>query len=150
LFSPKASVLNGIVVGLAAGLVFGLAMAVVINTVNNFLQRHLPPQVREAGPRCSTTFTIASPADAVLDRAAAALKARGARVGRLDRAQGRIVGRTAPSLGSWGERITVQVVAKTAEAASATVSSVPRWFMTIIDYGKGFENVEAVAARLGA
>jgi hypothetical protein len=149
-FGPEGGVLSGLVAGPIAGLVFGLLTAIVLGGLNDLILRDRPESAREAGPRYSDTFTVTAPAEAALDRAFGALKALGAEIGRQDRAQGRIVGRTAISLHGWGERVTVQVVANTAPAATVTVPSAPLLFPTVIDCGRGVANVEAVAARLKA
>lgn len=148
--SPQGDIRSAIIMGLISGIIFGLLMAFALIGMNKFMMRKRPAGDHGAGPRCSETFAVTAPADAMFDKAVAALKALRVRIGRKDKEQGEIIGHTRPSFRSWGERVTVRIAALTGDGATVTVSSAPVLSFTMIDYGKGLENVRNLAARLKA
>ncbi len=139
--------LTGVGAGLATGILFGLAMSAVLGTLALRVTRGLKPGALAV--RQERTVDVAGSRAEATERARAALAAiPGARPPTLDDAAGSLETRVGPDWRSWGEVVTARLTQSSPGLFRVCVRSRPRWWTTVVDYGKGFRNVEAVVAAL--
>ncbi|EFC86519.1 hypothetical protein FrEUN1fDRAFT_0414 [Parafrankia sp. EUN1f] len=142
LFTGLAS--GQVQVGLVAGLFFGLAMSAVLGSITLYGHRGLGG---DFSPRVTSVVRVPADSAVIHRRVLEVLPALRARVVADD--SGHVVARTRVDMRTWGERITVDLRPST-DGTEVTVRSVPRVRWTLIDYGRGRRNVEALVRALGA
>jgi hypothetical protein len=92
---------------------------------------------------------IAAGSGQAIDVCVGALNAvRRATIQRVDKEAGRIDATVGGDWRSFGERVTVVVKPVDAVSSVVTVRSVPRWGTTVVDWGKGAENVDTFVRAL--
>lgn len=137
----------GLIGGVIAGLFFGVFMALILGTMHRRAMRKLKSG-EDGGPRQSKTVPLyyGNERERALEKAIAALKAMGARIEQHTPWDVRAV--TKGSWKSFGEIVTVSVPRD--NETVAVIASVPKLATTIVDYGKGRQNVERIAQAVAA
>jgi hypothetical protein len=131
--------------GLLMGLIFGLLMAAVLGTMQRLAVKKLGV-AGTGGPRSAHELEVPISFSEAFARSRRALEAIGARIGTEDAALGVIEGRVKISWKSWGELVRIEIRRGAGTPSTRlTISSAPALETTVIDYGKGAENVERVA-----
>ena len=88
--------------------------------------------------------------DAAFDRFCEGLRQIGAKTKSKDREQERIEAKTSINWKRWSEVIFIQLTDQNTGQVIVQISSSPRVRTTLVDYGKGYENVERIADLLSA
>jgi hypothetical protein len=133
--------------GTIAGLLFGITMAYLQNRGEKRLQRSGLP-VEDMTPVQERTISLGFDQELALQKAKEALLAiRKVRPGSIKMRADQISASTGITWQSFGERISVNVQA-TEAGALVHITSRPRLASTVMDSGKGCENVELFAGAL--
>jgi hypothetical protein len=136
---------TGVYYGVREGVFFGFFMAVTLA----WLQRRATRKYGEVTPVQSLRIeTLASSMPLVFDKSVEALEQFGAQIKSQNESEGTIVARARASWKSFGELISIHIRQIGDANFEVIIESRPRFRGTIIDYGKGRENVEALAALL--
>ncbi|CUU56109.1 hypothetical protein Ga0074812_106364 [Parafrankia irregularis] len=130
-------------VGLVAGLFFGVFMSIVFGSITLYRYRGLGS---DFSPRVTSVVRVPADSAVVHRRVLEILPVLPARVVADDGVH--VVARTRANMQSWGERITVDVH-PSADDTEVTIRSVPRLRCTLVDYGRGRRNVDALVRALG-
>ncbi len=130
-------------IGLASGALFGFFMSAILGTVAVVGHRG---RGGTFSPRQELTVRLEADVDRVRELALGALQELPAHGVRVD-GPSRVESRTRMSWRSWGEELTVELH-PVGSATDVVIRSRPNVSMTVVDYGKGRENVEAIAQRL--
>ena len=133
--------------GLIAGTCFGAVMSLVLGTLHIWSTRH-SAMGGNGGPNQSIELEMDPPIALVFDRCVRALEQFGAEIGTQQRNDGVIEATTGLTWKSWGEVLCVHVKDHEHEKVKVQISSSPRVETTLLDYGKGRENVEKIAGFL--
>lgn len=147
LFSLISGVDRGLEIGLIAGAVAVVATPLIAYKV---APRFGVSLGGTSGPRQHRSVMLEMPREAALEKATAAAEAIGTQVKQVD-PKGLVVGKV-PGDGrrSYGERITISLADRPDGQTEVTVASAPVLWTTIVDYGKGRENVEGIVRHLRA
>ena len=157
---------KAVVLGLAGGAVFGVAMSALLGTAQVLADRKArrtaemqapgvrvlsaPARTRGAPARYTETIAVELPLRDAYAHCLDAPKAfEFARVEHADADQALIELKTARSLKSWGERVTLELEEVDANTTAIEITSRSRVRFTLADYGKNAENVQCVVAWLG-
>jgi hypothetical protein len=110
------------------------------------------PQAHEGwGVRRTRTVVLSLGAQEVLDRLQTVVaNDREVRLVSVDRLALRVVGRTGASIRSWGERVEGKVIESGPGASTVELSSTPRLYTTLVDYGRGNAHLERIERGLEA
>lgn len=134
----------GLEVGLlTAGLTFVVSLIVIPIMTKGFGLK-----MGRSSPRVSATVTVALSPYAAFDRAAAAVTAAGASITESSKEEGTLRARMPGDRRSMGENIEVTVRPGDAEHCDVSIRSSPRMRTTLVDWGKGQENVDRISAGL--
>ncbi|MCB9960331.1 MAG: hypothetical protein H6843_17170 [Rhodospirillaceae bacterium] len=154
-FSVVVVILFSLISGVDRGLEIGLIAGAVAVVATPLIAHKLAPRFGvslsgTSGPRQRRSIVLAMPRGVALEKARAAAEAIGTQVTEVD-AKGLVAGKV-PGDGrrSYGERITMSLVDLPDGHTEVTVASAPVLWTTLVDYGKGRENVEAIVRHLGA
>ncbi len=146
---------RGFPAGLIAGLIGGMFVGSTLSLILGFLHRRsvkqLPYEDYEDALEVKQERRMVLPLsyDKTFNLCIESLKEiKRASINKLDRSQGRIVGRTGMSSKTLGERIIFKVESVDEEKTSVYVLSEPVSPTTAVDYGKNLENVERISAFL--
>lgn len=142
-FGLVAGLLFGWLRGLIEGLVFGLLFSAGIGTMALHAQRS---SNRRQAPRQSGRLHLLGTVDELRGHALEVLRALPARKVHVDEPN-RVTGRTGTTWRSWGELLSIELE-PAAAGTSVVVRSRPRVRTTLVDYGKGRRNVEALTTHL--
>ena len=147
IFGLAQDVEGGLEIGLSSGFFFGLGMSLTLGT----LQISKTKEIAAGGnvsPRQTKTVYLDMSLAAAFDRCLEALNKFGARTKSEDREQGRIEAITSKNWRSWSEIILMQLTNQNTGQVGVQVSSSPKLKSTLLDYGKGYENVERITGLL--
>ncbi len=136
-----------LVFALLSGLVFGLFMSLIYGTLQILSTRKIVTG-GDVSPRQTETVYLDISLDAAFDRCREAFSEIGAKTKFEDREQGRIEAKTNINWKSFGEVILIQLCEQTTGQVSVQISSSPKLKMTLVDYGKGYENVKHITGFL--
>lgn len=139
----------GLVTAVVGGFSFGLLMSAVLGSLHAAALRRVGGQPGD-GPAVTRAMDVATPFDAVFLKCVHALQAEQARIQLQDIASGRIEASTPMSWRSWGENICVELSRVRADCTRVKLTSTPRLKTTLVDYGKGVQNVERISRLLVA
>lgn len=133
------------------GVIFGLLMGAWFTWYVGRHRRRLEARgidAKDLRPRQTREFTMAMPPAQALDACRRAVESLPkVRVRQVDAEAGTLVARTGMTMRSFGERVTIQI-SPAGEGSLVRLSSEPRVMFTLIDYGKGVENVESIRLSL--
>jgi len=99
-------------------------------------------------PIQSTTLMMSPPIEDVFVRCRDAIDKIGAKIEKVDDKPGIIEASTGISWKSWGEKILIQLAKQGDDKIEVQIHSRPRWKRTIVDYGKGRENLDKIVDQL--
>jgi hypothetical protein len=130
--------------GVESGAIFGLAFSVVIGTAAVLGHRGRRGRI---SPRQELAIRLDADADSVREYAVQVLCEVSSRPASLSGEGRRVEARTPTSWRSWGEALAVEL--RTAGSATdVVISSRPVVQLTLADYGRGRDNVEAISRGL--
>lgn len=143
----------GLTKGITSGIFFGGSMTLVLG----FLQRR---SVRNVSPGNSADamdvhqvrkLELRLPFDQAFDLCIESLgEIKRGKVRSQERSAGKIVAKTGMTWKTWGDTITFDLRKTGDDSVQIEVSSRPALRMTMYDYGKNLENVEALVGFLNA
>ncbi|WP_409329161.1 hypothetical protein [Trujillonella humicola] len=139
------SATDGLLAGVVGGALAGGVFALLTGTTDLLADREARPGERH-GPRQAASVQVRGGPD-LPDRVAAALSALPAQIQAVDPAGGRFTARTGWTWRSFGEEVSVQLTGDP-HSPTAHVTSRPVVPTTVLDYGKGRQNVHRVLAAL--
>jgi hypothetical protein len=143
--------MEGLVMGVISGLVFGLFMSLILGTMHRVYSKKVSKkQDGDVGPHQARDVVLHLGKDAALEKCLQALPAIKAKPKKVDKESGLIIAKTKTSWKSFGERITISLHETAAETTAITIESAPTVTTTMVDYGKGYQNVETVLDQLKA
>ena len=137
----KPAALVGVLVG---GFTSWFVLSVTL--VNNAVHASAPGGRPSASIAVQRAGVVHAPLEETFARCLSAVLSLSANVEVQDFAAGRIEARTKMSIKSWGERIHIHLKAETVATTQVWISSEPSARNTLIDYGKGEENVSQIIA----
>ncbi|HEV2068180.1 MAG TPA: hypothetical protein VGR26_00130 [Acidimicrobiales bacterium] len=142
---------------LVRGAIWGLLTFPLLYWALGRLDRRARARLRQPEKRlwepvdAERTAALAVPLERAFDCVLAAVSMiPRSRITRADREMGVVEARVRMTWRSWGERILIELQPTGSSGTSVVVRSVPVLGLTIADYGKNRENVDAVVARLRA
>jgi len=91
---------------------------------------------------------MSPPIEDVFVRCRDAIDKIGAKIEKVDDKPGIIEASTGISWKSWGEKILIQLAKQGDDKIEVQIHSRPRWKRTIVDYGKGRENLDKIVDQL--
>lgn len=130
-------IIIGILVGIMSGLLFGVSISIILEALSQGVSK-------KAGPAQSKTVTIDLPYETALAKSVQALDTIKAKVTHKEEANGIIRAKTSINWKSWGEAIEIRLAKQEDGKVMMTVSSRPKLRTTLVDYGKGLENVTSI------
>ncbi len=133
--------------GLASGIIFGLFMSLILGTFHKFKTKKIVIS-KDVSVYQTRSIYLEISLDAAFDRCCEALRQIGAKTKSKDREQARIEAKTTINWKSWSEVIFIQLTDQNTGQVIVQISSSPRVRTTLVDYGKGYENVERIADLL--
>ena len=137
----------GVRTGILQGLFFGSLMALLLSTIQRRETQRIAGQ--DLSPWQEMTIEmLAGSSDVVFNKVLKAVKDFGATVKTSNEDLGLIVARVRGSWKSFGEVLTVKIVDTGEAKFEVHIASQPRFRTTVLDYGKGRENIENLANRL--
>ena len=135
----------GILSGLLSGPLFGLFMSLVLGTFHKMKTKKISSGPGDdVGPHQSRTITVDTPFESIFEKCLLALGNIKAKVTNTDKVAGTITAKTKMSWKSFGEEIQITVVRDEGSKAKVIVSSAPKLKTTLVDYGKGHQNVTSL------
>ena len=144
---------TGAITGLCTGILFGAAMYLILGFFHTRAVEKIAGAVTEKtiGTLHSRELTLDLPVEQAFDRCLSSLQ----RVGRCtvleqDRGRGRIAARSSVNWKTWGDIILFDIALDRSHRTRITLSSRPSSRMTIVDYGKNLENLNAIVSFLKA
>ena len=141
----SASLNASILVGLMAGLFYGFIMALVIGTYHKLKTKGMSSGPGDdVGPNQSRTISLEIPIEIAFEKCLHSLDAMKAKVTNKDKSQGLIQAVTKMSWKSAGEKINIHLSKNGNKKTDITVSSSPKLRTTLVDYGKGHQNVTSI------
>jgi len=147
----KHDLLFGITSGLTQGLFFALSISLIIGTFHKIMTRNMSAdRGGHIEPRQSLTETVVGPYDTVFEKCIHTLQQRKAKIIYSDKKNGSIVAKLPASWKSFGEELKVYLEKEDGadKEAKVTISSSPRVKTTIVDYGKGLQNVTTLLTAI--
>jgi hypothetical protein len=145
-FGSTSSMDLGIYLGIMSGLFFGLVVSACLGTLHKIKTKGMSSvEGDDVGPNQTLTVTIDDSIDVAFEKCERAVgTVLHGNVTEIDRESGTITAATSMSWTSFGEKIRVVLSADEGGRTRVTVSSAPKLKMTLLDYGKGRQNVESV------
>jgi len=145
LWGADHGIVEGIRKGITEGIIYGALMAGALGWFHKRRVRQLG-EGEDVTPWQTLELDILGPSlQAVFVRVLEAVKHFGANVKSSSAEKGEIHARVHSSWQSFGEYLDVTIKHVEDTRYSVTVTSRPRFRWTIIDYGKGRQNVRAIA-----
>lgn len=133
-----------------AGLFFGTGMAVTLGSMH-LLRGRRPGVTGALRVNQSGTATIAGPIEKAVAHVRSSLVCISARKIRITQGETPVILARMPiTLWSFGETIRIALHELQSGAVEVDVCSQPLIFMTVVDYGKNRDNVDAILERLVA
>ncbi len=139
---------SGIKAGAISGLFFGIGMSLILGTIYRLRIKKMGI-VGDLGPVQSTTVELISNLDFAYDKCIQALNQFGAKIKLQNQAKSEIKATTGITWKSWGEVLSLHLIHIGNQKVKIEISSFPKLRTTIVDYGKGRENVQKIANLLG-
>ena len=133
----------------AVGASFGFFMTVSLGIANALGCRRVGAGPFQ-GPRAHRVLDVGLGLVAAAAAAVRAIEAVGGKIEVMDPESGLLRARTGLSWKSFGENLRVNLREVRLGATTIDISSRPRWKSTVVDYGKGFQNVERISRFLQA
>jgi hypothetical protein len=141
------SVLVRVATGLAGGALFGLAMSAIMGTLTVWSTRGSGHEALAVVQE--RVVEVRGELRDVVERVRAAVAdLPGAQEPFIDAHGRRVESRIGWSWKSWGEIVIAKVESAPGGGHAVRVTSRPVWGLTVVDYGKGYANVEAVERAL--
>jgi len=135
----------GIWSGLMSGLFFGFFMSLVLGTFHKMKTKRMSSGTGDdVGPHQSRIVTVDTPFESIFEKCLQALGNIKAKVTNTDKVAGTITAKTKMSWKSFGEEIQITVDRGEGGKTKVTVSSAPKLKTTLVDYGKGHQNVTSL------
>tara|TARA_Y100000590_G_scaffold456948_1_gene608562 strand:+ start:1868 stop:2386 length:519 start_codon:yes stop_codon:yes gene_type:complete len=138
----EEGLIAGITTGIIEGLFFGLVMSFFIGKwQKRKIKKMQSKPGEEIGPSQSKSILIEESQENAFNKSIEALKIIKAKVKYSDIRKGLINGTTGISWKSFGEKIYIKIIQKPENKVEITITSKPLFPLTLVDYGKGRENV---------
>ena len=141
------SLTTGVVAGAAAGLLFGGSMALLTYLADRS-NRASGKAVGNGAVHQQREISLPIPADEAFQKAKAAVLATRAKILRESPGEGSLEAEVPWSWKSFGEIVTIRALASSPTMSTVQVSSRPRLPTTAVDYGRNFDNVEAIVGHM--
>ncbi len=135
----------GAVQGIIQGSVFGLIMALVLGTMHKIKTKNSGDDI---GPYQSKTITVSSSLEALFDKCLSSLEQIKAQVISANKGEGVILAKTGMSWMSFGEIIKMGLVIDGENNIKVTISSRPKLKTTLVDFGKGHQNIFSLVSTI--
>lgn len=133
----------GLVTGLTAAFFFGVAMSLTLGSLHKWKSRKWRSN-DNIGPNQTGIIHLDTTADDAFDRCRDVLSLMGAVLKLEDKTEGRIEAEFGRSWKSFGESILVRVSSQSSDRSCVQVSSAPIVKTTLVDFGKGLENINRI------
>ena len=144
-FGLRSGLIAGILLGMLSGLFFGFFMALVLGLFHKMQTKGISSGKGDhVGPNQSRTISLEIPIETAFGKCLQSLNTIKAKVTHKDESQGLIQATTGMSWKSIGEKINIQLSRNGNNKAEVTVSSSSKWVTTLVDYGKGYQNVTSI------
>lgn len=151
LFGIQMGIMQGVLSGVLGGLFYGFCMAIICGGMHNLFVKILNSFTHESimGVHQVDIFTVENSYDVVyrqlLDCVA---NVKGWSISHHDKEAGAIRIKTGMTWKSFGENILITVSSDVKEECKVSVSSKPIIKTTLVDYGKGIENVRLLIEEI--
>jgi hypothetical protein len=143
----ETGVESGIKSGASSGFIFGLFMSLILGTIHKLKTRKMA-KAGDVTPTQSATIELGCNLALAFDKCIQALNQFGAKIELQDKVKSEIKATSGMTWRSWGEVLTVRLSRIDTEKVKIEISSSPKLKMTLVDYGKGRENVEKITKIL--
>ena len=143
---------NGVAVGLSSGLAqgffFGITMSIVLGTMHKLKTKAQSRRTSGTGPNQNVEITLEGSKERCFQKCLSSLIELQVKIINKDSEGGVIEGQTNWTWKSFGEKIHLTVTENGKGKVKVMVSSIPKWKPTVVDYGKGIENVDSIIKSL--
>ncbi|MCK5023515.1 MAG: hypothetical protein KAS04_05055 [Candidatus Aenigmarchaeota archaeon] len=141
----KGGLSVGISSGSMQGLFFGLIMSLVLGTFHKMKTKGMSSKKGDdVGPNQTRTVTIVDSVESAFEKCLQALGSIKANVTENNKENGTITAKTSMSWKSFGEEIRISLIKDDSGKIQVTVSSAPKLKTTLVDYGRGRQNVTSL------
>ena len=135
----------GLKSGLMHGLLFGFFMSLFLGIFQKMKTKRMSSKKGDdVGPNQTRTVTINDSVDSAFEKCVKALGIIKAKVTETNKESGSITANTSMSWKSFGEEIKIVLNKADGGKTQVTVSSAPKLKITLVDYGKGHQNVTSL------
>lgn len=146
--------LKAIVGGVFSGGLYGISFSVILTPIHYyFFRRAIDPKFKPVTFDARQFYTLDIEADfnSVFEHSLKILEnTRGLTIENIDRETGHIQAKTTKSFKCFGERLKLKIHALEQGKVNISLSSFPLGRLTLLDYGKNYENIRNYLQRLNS